>query len=85
MFIVFSGLPKSVIVQFVGPHPGVVDGIGFIIMDTMTRPNDNASHTIAGTNASHINSFISNDSPLSFPKTPSQRTYFRVMSGEKIA
>jgi hypothetical protein len=83
--MVFSGLPKSVIVQFVGPQSGVVEGIGFIIIDTMTRPNDNASQTTAGTNASPINSFISNDSPLSFPNTPSQRTYFRVMSGEKIA
>lgn len=83
--IVLFVFQKRVMVQSVGLVQNLFPSFCLCMsIDTTTRPNESASPTIAGTNASPINSFRSKDS-LSLPKILSQRTNFSVMRGENIA
>lgn len=56
------------------------------ITEMIIRPNESASDTTAGTNASPINSVILNEPSLSASQNHlSPKTYLMVKSGENIA
>lgn len=82
--IVESSFPKRVILHSVVVHHGVTADGGFSMTETMISPKESARPTIAGTNASPINSLRSKELLLSL-NIPSHRTNLRVMNGENIA
>ncbi len=65
----------------VGPASGLALDTAF----TMMSPNERVSQTIAGTNASPMNSLIVKLSSLSHPSRFFQTTNRKVKSGENIA